>query len=97
MKQIELFYLTYCPYCINARKAVGELKDECPAYRPIRIRWIEETEEAELAASRDYYYVPTLFCGGEKLYEARPGHDYARIKENIRRAFETVLAAPEET
>ncbi len=95
MEQIELFYLTYCPYCVNARKAIEELKEENPVYQSIRVRWIEETEEAELAESRDYYYVPTIFYGGEKLYEAKPGHDYSRIKESIRKAFETVIAARE--
>ena len=28
MKEIELFYLSHCPYCIKARKAVDELKRE---------------------------------------------------------------------
>ena len=92
MKQIDIFYLTYCPYCINARKAVNELKEEKPAYREIEIRWIEESEEAELANNRDYYYVPTIFFGERKLYEAKPGDNYARIKENVRNAFEAVAA-----
>ena len=92
MKQIDIFYLTYCPYCINARKAVNELKEETPAYREIEIRWIEESEEAELANNRDYYYVPTIFFSERKLYEAKPGDNYARIKENVRNAFEAVAA-----
>ncbi len=96
MKQIELFHLTHCPYCVNARRAIEELKEEIPAYREIRVRWIEETEEAELADRRDYYYVPTIFFRGEKLYEARPGHGYSAIKENIRKALGTVAAAPED-
>ena len=45
MEQIELFYLTYCPYCVNARKAIEELKEENPVYQSIRVRWIEETED----------------------------------------------------
>lgn len=95
MKQIELFHLTHCPYCINARRAIEELKEENPAYQEIQIRWIEETEEVELADSRDYYYVPTIFYGGKKLYEAKPGHSYARIKESIQKAFEMVVASKE--
>lgn len=93
MKQIELFHLTHCPYCVDARKAIEELKAEHPSYREIGVRWIEETEEAELADSRDYYYVPTIFFGGKKLYEAKPGHSYSTIKENIQIAFETVAAS----
>ena len=49
MKEIELFHLTRCPYCINARKAIGELLEENPAYAALSIRWIEESEEKELA------------------------------------------------
>ncbi len=91
MKTIELFYLTDCPYCLNAAKAVDELKREDPSYGEIQIRWIEEREEAELADSRDYYHVPCLFYKGEKLYEANPAHTYAAIKKHIRKAFDTVL------
>lgn len=93
MQEIELFYLTHCPYCINARKAIEELLEENPAFAKLQIKWIEESEEAELAESRDYYYVPTLYCGGKKLYEAKPAHGYAAIKENIRSAFASVLEA----
>ena len=93
MKEIELYHLTHCPYCINARRAIEELKNENPAYAEIRIRWIEESEEVELANSRDYYYVPTIFHGDKKLYEAKPTHSYSRIKQSIRDAFEQVLSA----
>ena len=92
MKEIEVFYLTYCPYCINARKAIGELMEEDPSYRTIEVRWIDESREKVLADSRDYYYVPSIYWNGRKLYEARPGHSYARIKENFRKAFDTVIA-----
>ncbi len=91
MKEIELFYLTRCPYCINARKAIEALTEENPAYNDIRIRWIEEREESELAAARDYFAVPTVFYRGEKLYEAKPTHGYDAIKENIKAAFDKVL------
>ena len=96
MKQIELFYLTYCPYCVNARKAIEELKEENLSYQEIQIQWIEESKEKELADSRDYYYVPTIFYEGNRLYEAKPGHSYKKIKECIRKAFEAVIASTEE-
>lgn len=93
MKQIELFHLNHCPYCINARRAIAELQAENPAFAEIRIRWIEESEEPELANSRDYYYVPTLYYEGQKLYEASPAHSYAKIKKAIQKAFDQVLSA----
>lgn len=91
MREIELFYLTNCPYCIKAKKAIDELLEENPAFAALPIRWIEESEEPELAESRDYYFVPTLFCEGDKLYEASPADGYGEIKENIRSAFAVVL------
>ncbi len=93
MKEIELFYLTYCPYCIHAKKAIAELLEENPSYADLQIKWIEESEEVELADSRDYYYVPTLFYEGEKLYEANPAHGYDTMKQNIHSALESVLRA----
>ena len=92
MKDIELFYLASCPYCRNAKRAIGELTEENPAYRDIRIDWIEESEQPEIADARDYYSVPTIFYRGEKLYEAHFTHSYDTIKQNIRAAFDKVLA-----
>lgn len=91
MKEIELFYLTHCPYCVKARKAVDELMEENPAFAGLSVKWIEENEEPELAGSRDYYCVPSLFFAGKKLYEASPADDYNAIKGNIRSAFTAAL------
>ena len=93
MREIELFYLSTCPYCKNARRAIDELCAENPAYADIPIRWIEETEEPALAEARDYFSVPTLYCGDEKLYEAHFTHSYDKIKDSIRGAFDRVLSA----
>ena len=91
MKKIMLFHLEHCPYCIKARTALEELLEEKPAYAEIRIQWIEESVEAELAGRYDYYYGPTVFYDGRKLYEASPSQDFAAIKESLRTALETVL------
>ena len=93
MKEIELFYLSSCPYCRNAKKAIDELNGENPAYADIKIDWIEESEHPEIADARDYYSVPTIYLDGEKLYEAHFTHSYDVIKEHIRGAFEQVLSA----
>ena len=93
MKELELFYLHGCPYCVMARKAITELTGETPAFGEIAIRWIEESEEPALVAGRDYYYVPSLFYQGEKLYEAQPGQSYETIREHIRAALERALQA----
>lgn len=91
MKELELFYLTGCPYCINAEKAIKELTQEDPEFAEVPIRRIEETLQPELTVGRDYYYVPTIFMGEKKLYEARPGQGYETIKENVRRSLQEAL------
>ena len=92
MPEIEIFYLTGCPYCENARRAVTELLREEPAYGALTIRWIEETEEAALADSKDYFRVPSVFLGEDKLYECSPLHGYGTIKARLKAAFDRALA-----
>lgn len=91
MKKITLFYLETCPYCIHAKNALAELRSENPAYKDVEIDWIEESRQPELADRYDYYYVPTIYDGEKKLYEADPAQDYAAIRESIRTALDTVL------
>lgn len=92
MKDVKIFYFPSCPYCIKAKRAVEELKDENPAYRAIAINWVNEHKDVALAEQYDYYYVPTVFYGEEKLYETSPSHSYEDIRENIRRVFDVIMA-----
>lgn len=91
MKSIKLFYLADCPYCHSAQRALTELTEEKTAYREIEVEWIEESRQPDLAKQYDYYYVPTIFAGDRKLYEADPAEDYAPIKAHIRAALEAAL------
>lgn len=91
MKKITLFHLNDCPYCHNAKRAIEELKKENPAYSEVDIDWIEESEQPEFARKYDYYYVPTIFADGKKLYEAKPSEDYAACKANVKAALDAVL------
>lgn len=91
MKKITLFYLDDCPYCHYAKRALAELADENPAYGEIQVDWIEEREQPEISAQYDYYYVPTIFYGEEKLYEAHPTEKYEDCKKNIKAALDIAL------
>ena len=91
MKKITLFYLSDCPYCRNAKRALEELKKENPAYGEIAIDWIEESEHPELAGKYDYYYVPTMYVEDKKLYEAKPSETYAACKENVKAVLDAAL------
>ena len=91
MRKLTVFYLEHCPYCRNARKAISELTAENPAYRQIEIQWVEESEQPALAGQYDYYYVPTVFDGEKKLYEAHPGESFADCKKAMKAALDAVL------
>ena len=68
MKPIKLFYLTNCPFCKKAFAYMENLKQQ-EVYKPIEVELIEESEQADLAAQYDYYYVPTFYIDGEKVHE----------------------------
>ena len=91
MKKITLFYLEDCPYCHYAKRAFKELIEEEPAYSEIQVDWVEESRQPKIAAQYDYYYVPTIFYGNEKLYEAHPSEKYEDCKKNVKSALDTVL------
>ena len=93
MKEITFFYMEQCPYCRNAERAIDELTQENPAYAGVPIRRIdEENPPADFTGYAegiyDYYYVPTMYVGADKIYEAHPGQDFDEIKEAVRTVFE---------
>ena len=92
MKKMTLFYLRGCPYCDKAKRAMAELNEENAAYAAVEADWVEENEHPELAEQYDYYYVPTIFADGKKLYEANPSQSYDEIKRSIRAALDAVCA-----
>lgn len=69
MKDVKLFYLRNCPFCKKALRYIEELKARHPELAAIEIEMIEESEQAEVANSYDYYYVPTFYVGGQKVHE----------------------------
>ncbi len=69
MKNIRLFILRNCPFCIQALDWQKQLIAENPAYENIPIEIIDESEQPELAYSYGYYYVPSYYIGEEKLLE----------------------------
>ncbi len=92
MKTLTLFYLETCPYCIMADRAIKELYAEDPKYREVSFDRVEESHSPKIADRYDYYYVPTVFDGKTKLYEASPGQDYESVKASIRAAMEQCAA-----
>ncbi|MBQ6425221.1 MAG: glutaredoxin [Clostridia bacterium] len=91
MKPLTVMYLENCPYCRKARKAVDALIGKNPEFRSVPLTWIEESEQPALADSYDYWRVPSVFMGEEKLFEADPADTYDSLKEAFFQAFRTAL------
>ena len=91
MEALKIFYLEVCPYCRKAREAVRELTEANPAYGRVAIEWIEETRSPEVADKYDYYRVPSVFWGEEKLYECSPSDDADEIGRQMERALRVAV------
>ncbi|MBQ9195695.1 MAG: glutaredoxin family protein [Clostridia bacterium] len=91
-KELTIFYMEGCPYCINARRALKELQEQSADYAAVPVRWIDENKEAALADSYDYYRVPTIYLERQKLYEASPAHRYEEIRRRVEEALQTAMA-----
>ncbi|MCR4818106.1 MAG: glutathione S-transferase N-terminal domain-containing protein [Fretibacterium sp.] len=92
MKKVTFFYLEKCPYCRQARRALDELKVGDARYGTAEITWVEESQHPDVAEKYDYYNVPAMFVGDEKLYEAKPGEKYEDCRENVKRVLDAALA-----
>ena len=89
MKKIVCFYLENCPYCHKAKRALQELTTENPQWSKVPIEWVEESRERPTELKNfNYYYVPTIYVGEDKVYEASPSDDYDTIKSNVLKALE---------
>ena len=86
MKTLTIMYLAHCPYCKKAKQALMDLLDEVPSYRNVPVEWIEESQQPALADTYDYWRVPSLFIGKEKLFEASPADTYDTIRAALKDA-----------
>ena len=90
MKPIQLIKINGCPYCAAGFKAIDELKKNFP---PATIDIVDEKLEPSRAAKfTDYYYVPTMYVDGRKVYEAHPGETYGECFANVKKVFEVAQA-----
>ena len=63
-------------------------------YEGVEIDFIDENKEPAKTQpfAGQYYYVPSIFMDGEKLYEAQPGHSYDKIYAEVKRVFDAARA-----
>ena len=89
MKKIVLLKIQGCPYCAQAYKAIDQLKAEDKNFSAAEIEIIDENTQPELAEKfSDYYYVPSMYVDGKKIYEAHPGETYEECLANVRKVFQ---------
>ncbi len=82
MKKILMFTMKSCPYCVKARRWMGEVLKENPQYEALEIEYVDELEEPARANTYDYWYVPTYYVGGKKVHEG------VASKEIVQRVFQ---------
>ncbi|MBQ6296541.1 MAG: glutaredoxin [Selenomonadaceae bacterium] len=84
MKKITLIKMEGCPYCAAAFKAINEL-----GHSTTELEIIDENFQPKLAEKfTDYYYVPSMYVDGKKIYEAHPGESYEECFANVKKVFE---------
>lgn len=91
MKKITMFHIDECRYCDFARRAIAELIRENPEYSNIEIEMINEDEHPEIIENYDYWSVPSLFIGKEKIFEAELFMPYETVRDGVRLAFDKAL------
>ena len=92
MKKIVMLKMEGCPYCLQAFSAIKEIKSN-PDYADVEVEIIDKYEQRELAGNfaGKYYYVPSMFVDGEKIYEAHPGESYGECLHSVKKVFQAAL------
>ena len=92
MKKLTMIEMEGCPYCANAHRAMEALRAE--GYEAVQVDFIDENKEPAKTQpfAGQYYYVPSIFMDGEKLYEAQPGQSYDKIYGEVKRVFDAARA-----
>ena len=92
MKKLTMIEMEGCPYCANAHRAIEALRTE--GYEGVQVDFIDENKEPAKTQpfAGQYYYVPSIFMDGEKLYEAQPGQSYDKIYVEVKRVFDAARA-----
>ena len=94
MKKITLLKMQGCPYCAQAFSAIKEVKAEYPEFADVEVEVIDKYEQRDLAEkfADEYYYVPSMFVDGKKIYEASPGESYGECLINVKKVFRAAIS-----
>jgi len=90
MKKITMIKMQGCPYCAAAFRAIDAIKNNYP---PVELEIVDKNFQAAQAEKfTDYYYVPSMYVDGKKIYEAQPGESYSECLEHVKKVFEAAIA-----
>lgn len=92
---MEIMVMEYpgCPFCRQARAIAAELMKEHPEYAKIAFRYVDETADEKFAASLGYYYTPSYFMDGKKIYEATPHEPADTMRQRLEKLFSGLKAS----
>lgn len=85
VKKVTMFILPSCPYCIRALKRIEKVMDANPELRAVPFETVDERRRPDLACAHDYYFVPSFYVDGRKVYEE--GVLHADLEEIFREAL----------
>ena len=92
MKKITLLKMQGCPYCAQAFAAIKEVKAEYREFADMEVEIIDKkNDERAKDFEGKYYYVPSMFIDGEKVYEAHPGETYGECLLNVKKVFRAAI------
>ena len=91
MKKITMLKIEGCPYCRQAFQAIDQLKNENENFAALNIEIIDNYSELAKPFAQDYYYVPSMFVDGKKIYEAHPGETFEECFANVQKVFQAAL------
>ena len=93
MKKITLLKMQGCPYCAQAFAAIKEVKAEYPEFANVEVEIVDKHEDISRAQDFEgkYYYVPSMFIAGEKIYEASPGESYGECLLSVKKVFRAAV------
>lgn len=79
-----------CPYCEQAYRAIKQLKAQNNSYADTEIEIVDKNFQPEIAKNfaQAYYYVPSMFVGNKKIYEAHPGETYEECLASVEKVFQ---------
>lgn len=92
MQKVIYFHMDTCPYCQQADRVIEELIREHPEWGAVEFERIDENEHPEIADRYHYYANPSMFIGGEKLYESHLFETREECRRHVEEVFRRAMA-----